>query len=263
MSGVLAKIAAKVRERTEERRAKRPLEALVAEARAARKPHDFEAPFRENAISVIAEVKLKSPSEGAIAEGADPVTVARGYLEGGAAALSILTEEDYFGGSPAYLERVRAAHPEARLLRKDFIVDPYQIFEARALGADAVLLIVALLGEAGTRELLAVARDLGLAALVEVHDEAELSEALAAGATLIGVNNRNLKTLEVSLTVSERLAGLMPRDGIAVAESGLKTADDLKRLAALGYRGFLIGTHFMRSGRPGEALRDLLREARA
>ena len=259
---------------------------MTAEARLAlplgqRLPRDFVAPFRlagpgvgiadrgggrepPGKISpparpqVIAEVKLASPSQGTIAQSADPVAVAQEYLRAGAAALSVLTEPDFFHGRPEYLVRIREACPDALLLMKDFVVDEYQLALARSWGADCVLLIVALLGSE-TRRYLESARRLGLSVLVEVHDEAELTIALETGAELIGVNNRDLRTLKISLEQSRRLAAHLPAGRNWICESGLETGADLAEMQALGCRGFLIGTSLMRTGDPGNALRELLR----
>jgi indole-3-glycerol phosphate synthase len=219
--------------------------------------------FAASGAHVIAEVKLASPSEGDIAAELDPVQVAGEYLKNGATALSVLTEEDYFKGCLQYLKDIRRAYPKALLLRKDFIVDEYQLFEARAAGADAALLIVALLDDTQLRALLSTCAALQLSPLVEVHDEMEMKRALQAGARLIGVNNRDLKSLKVDLQTSRRLATLPPAGSVLIAESGFTQGSELKEFSALGYRGFLIGTHFMRGGRPGSALAALLREAKS
>ena len=259
---VLQQIADQVRARMNEAQALVPKAELAAQIDASRVPRDFEKIFTSPGYHVIAEVKLASPSEGVIAPDANPVAVAQDYLAHGAAALSVLTEQDSFRGQLQYLKDIRRAFPDAALLRKDFIVDEYQLLEARVAGADAVLLIVALLGGARTHELLEKARALGLSVLVEVHDAEEMHVALNIGASLIGVNNRNLKTLSISLETSEKLAALVARPGITlISESGLSRGADLKHLASLGYRGFLIGSHFMRTGTPGAALSKILKEA--
>lgn len=205
--------------------------------------------LRGERIRLIAEVKRASPSKGSIAPGVSAEAVASDYLAGGAAAISVLTDEPFFQGSLADLEAVsrlaHAAQPPRPVLRKDFIVDPYQVAEARAHGADAVLLIVAALSPDGLRELLASARDYSLEALVEVHDEAELEQALAAGARVIGINNRDLRTFTVDLAVSERLAPLVPRDRVVVAESGIHGPSDVERLAAAGVHAILVGECLM------------------
>ena len=258
-STILDEIANRTRQRVAELKIQMPLAALAKAAGGARTPHDFKAAFAGPGAHVIAEVKLASPSEGDIASGADPIGVAADYLANGAAALSILTEPYYFKGDIRYLEEVRAKNPNARLLMKDFIVDEYQLFQARTKGADAVLILLAMLTPELAQSLYAQALNLELTPLVEVHDEAELTLAIKLGARLIGINNRNLKTMKVSLDASERLAKLAPRQATLVSESGIKTSADLTRLSALGFRGFLIGTHFMKTGKPGQALADLLR----
>jgi len=209
-------------------------------------------------INIIAECKRRSPSRGVLRRSYDPVAIARSYEAAGARAVSVLTEPTFFDGSLEHLSAVREA-VELPLLRKDFIVDEYQLLEARANGADAVLLIVAALPDGALRTLLAQTRALELAALVEVHDVDELDRALEGGADLIGVNNRNLRTLAVDSRVSESLARRLPKGIVAVSESGLQSAEDLSRLRLEGYRGFLIGERFMTAPDPGEALSELLR----
>lgn len=213
---------------------------------------------------VIAEIKRRSPSRGEIRAGFDPAAIAKAYAEAGAAAISVLTDERYFGGRLEHLERVRGA-TDAPVLRKDFAIDPYQIDEARARGADAVLLIVAAFaGDGGARRLEALrgrAADLGLDALVEVHDEYELDAALAIGADLVGINNRNLETFEVDLGTTERLAGRIPEGVVLVAESGIFTNDDIRRLERAGARAFLVGESLMREPDVGLALRSLRRNS--
>ena len=208
-------------------------------------------------VNVIAECKRRSPSKGVLTVEYDPGRIAAQYEEGGAAAISVLTEPTFFDGSLDDLIAVRA-RVKLPLLRKDFIVDAYQLFEARAAGADAVLLIVAALGQNALVALQAGAWDLGLAALVEVHDEEELQRACDAGARVIGVNNRNLRTLAVDVHASERLAARIPAGVTAVSESGLKTREELNRLAAAGYRAFLIGERFMTDPDPAAAIRGLV-----
>jgi indole-3-glycerol phosphate synthase len=207
--------------------------------------------------NVIAECKRRSPSRGILRQVYDPAAIGSVYEQAGAAAISVLTEPSFFDGALSHLEEVRRT-VELPLLRKDFTIDPYQLLEARAAGADAVLLIVAALDIRTLQGLHRAARDLDLDVLVEVHDEAELELAVEAGADLIGVNNRNLRTLDVSVDASYRLAARMPADVVAVAESGLKTADDLERLEAAGYRAFLVGERCMVAADPGDALRSLL-----
>jgi indole-3-glycerol phosphate synthase len=205
---------------------------------------------------VIAECKRRSPSRGILRENYDAATHARAYDKAGAAAISVLTEPTFFDGAPEHLRAVREV-VAVPLLRKDFIVTGYQLFEAVALGADAVLLIVAALDDAALRDLLARARELGLAALVEVHDVRELARALDAGATIVGVNSRNLRTLAVDRGVLDEVAAALPRGVICVAESGIKSRADIDRLTAAGYEAFLVGEHLITQSDPGSALREL------
>lgn len=202
---------------------------------------------------IIAEIKKASPSAGIIRQDFDSLRIAEEYERTGAAAISVVTEANFFQGELETLASLRW-HTEVPLLRKDFIVDPYQILEARHAGADAVLLIAALLDEARLSDLRSYAEELGMDALVEVHSEEELERAVQAGSTLIGVNSRDLKSFEISLDVCRRLAAHFPREVIAVAESGLRTPADVAAMAGLGYRGFLIGETLMRAASPGEAL---------
>lgn len=212
---------------------------------------------RPGAINVIAECKRRSPSRGVLAPDYDPAAQARAYVEGGAAAISVLTEPSFFDGSLAHLAAVRAA-VEVPLLRKDFIVHDYQLLEAALHGADAVLLIVAALTPPQLARLHLSALRIGLAVLVEVHDETELAIAIDTGCRIIGVNNRNLRTLEVSTDVSERLAARMPDDVVAVSESGLRSHADVVRMRALGYRAFLVGELLMTSATPAHDLARLI-----
>jgi indole-3-glycerol phosphate synthase len=215
---------------------------------------------RADRINVIAECKRRSPSRGVLKPHYDPQAIAQSYTDGGAAAISVLTEPTFFDGALDHLAAVRAT-TALPILRKDFIVDRYQILEARAAGADAILLIVAALSPAALTRLHQMAIQAGLDALVEVHDLLELPVALDAGATIIGVNNRNLRTLVVDTEVSGRVIELIPDDVVAVAESGLKTSGELQRLGNAGYDAFLIGEQFMTADDPGQALGDLLRSA--
>jgi indole-3-glycerol phosphate synthase len=212
-------------------------------------------------VNVIAECKRRSPSKGVLAADYDAPAIATLYERGGAAAISVLTEPTFFDGALEHLAAVRRA-VSLPLLRKDFIVDEYQLFEARANGADAILLIVAALEQPDLVRLQARAWEVGLAALVEVHDEAELTRAVDSGARLIGVNNRNLRTLQVDIDGSYRLAGRIPTGVVAVSESGLSTRADLERLAAAGYRAFLIGERFMTDPDPAGAIARLIKWGR-
>jgi indole-3-glycerol phosphate synthase len=214
-------------------------------------------------LKIIAEFKRRSPSAGIIRNDRSASDIARSYEHGGACAISVITDETHFGGSIADLRSVRSS-TNVPILRKDFIIDPIQIYEAAIAGADAVLLIVAAMDDRLLRELREVAEDqLGLDALVEVHTSIELRHALNAGARIIGVNNRNLQTFQVSLETSERLIAKAPRDGIMVSESGLQDAESLRRLDVLGFRGFLIGETLMRATDPEKALRDLIAKVEA
>src|SRR5206468_4071761 len=209
-------------------------------------------------LNIIAEFKRRSPSAGIIPSDLSATEVARCYERGGACAISVLTDEDYFGGSIADLSAVRVS-TGLPILRKDFIIDPIQLYEAAIAGADAVLLIAGVLDDAALSKLRAVSEDeLGLDALVEVHTSEELRRALSASAKIIGVNNRDLQTFRVSLETSERLILETPRDKIMVSESGLQSAKSLRHLQALGFRGFLIGEALMRAADPEKALRDLI-----
>jgi indole-3-glycerol phosphate synthase len=219
-----------------------------------------EALVRPGRLNVIAEHKRRSPSRGAIREDLVPSDVARGYEAAGAAAISVLTDEPFFGGRLAHLEEVRRA-TALPVLRKDFVLDPWQVWESRAAGADAILLIVAVLTDPELRSLLDVAGEAGLEVLVEVHDRSELDRALAAGSRIVGVNNRDLKTLAVSPLTALSLASSIPDDVVAVAESGIRSSADLVRLRAAGFDAFLVGERLMTAPEPGEALRQLLEEA--
>ena len=259
---VLETIVARARERVAERRRVRPLEGVRAAAGAAPARRPFaEALVRPDRINVIAEHKRRSPSRGPIREDLAPAQVARSYERGGAIALSVLTDEDFFGGCLGHLVEARAA-TALPALRKDFVIDAYQVWEARAAGADAVLLIVAVLSDVELRALLAEAGEAGLDALVEVHDQEELEDALAAGAQIVGVNNRDLKTLAVNLETAISLAPRIPDEVVAVAESGIKTGADVRRLREAGYDAFLVGEHLMSAKDPGAALQALIEDAR-
>jgi indole-3-glycerol phosphate synthase len=209
---------------------------------------------------VIAECKRRSPSRGVLRREYDAAQLARGYDAAGAAAVSVLTEPTFFDGAPEHLRAVRAA-VALPLLRKDFIIDRYQLLEARAWGADAVLLIAGALDSDELASLIRDAEALSLDALVEVHEEAELRRAIDAGARIIGVNNRNLRTLTVNTSVSERLIDRVPDEDVAVAESGIRTGEDISRLSALGYDGFLVGELLMMAPEPASALGELIASA--
>jgi indole-3-glycerol phosphate synthase len=251
---MLDRIIARKREEVSERRLRRPLAALREFPPPPRR--DFTAAIAAPGLSVIAEIKRRSPSRGVLREDLDPRHLARSYEDGGAAALSVLTDREFFGGSEQDLQEARAC-VRLPVLRKDFTIDEYQVYEARALGADAVLLIVRVLSRTQLCELLAAAAAVGLAALVEVHDEAELETALACGAVLIGVNNRDLRTFGVSLEVARRLRPRIPPGCLCVAESGVETREDVRVLESLGYDAALIGEALVRAADPGRRLREL------
>jgi indole-3-glycerol phosphate synthase len=252
---LLGTIVAATRRIVAVREKARPLSSLTAPRRP--RGDAFASALRSSqAPRVIAECKRRSPSKGVLREHYDAAAHAKSYAEAGAAAISVLTEPTFFDGSLDHLAAARQT-VDVPLLRKDFIVTAYQLVEAVGAGADAVLLIVGALSDADLHDLLAQARTLGLAALVEVHDEAELDRALAGGATIIGVNSRNLRTLSVDPTVLDRIAAVLPRDVTAVAESGIRTSADLSRLSDAGYHAFLVGERLMTCPDPGAALREL------
>lgn len=245
-----------------ERRRSYPIDDLERRVATVKKPISLRDAIAGPAVSVIAEIKRASPSRGVFPIHVDPTMIAAEYLSGGAAALSVLTDEPYFHGSLADLSAVAAvAHTWSRpspVLRKDFVIDPYQVVEARAYGADAILLIVAALDDATLRSLMAVASIYDLDALVEVHDETELERALGVGATLIGINNRNLRSFEVDLAVTEKLASRVPPDVVLVGESGIFNRADVMRLETVGVRAVLVGEGLIVQPNRERAVRSLL-----
>ena len=259
---LLESIVAATRHEVEQRKRQRNATELVrASAESAPRAEAFHEALRSvDALNVMAECKRRSPSLGVLRKVYDPGAVAAAYAAAGAAAISVLTEPAFFDGSLDDLKAVRAA-VELPLLRKDFVVTEYQLLEARVMGADAVLLIVAALDDRQLTALIVAARRWGLATLVEVHDATELDRGLEAGAQIIGVNNRNLRTLDVDLDTSRRLIEQIPNSVVAVAESGLRTSDDLVGLRRLGYDAFLVGEALLTQEYPGRALRALLDEA--
>jgi indole-3-glycerol phosphate synthase len=258
--GVLGEIVARTRERVRERKEAIPLEQLLASAPPATSHRAFGHAISRVSVNVIAEFKRRSPSRGAIREDLGPDAVAIAYEAAGAAALSVLTEGDYFAGSLEDLRRARSA-TLLPVLRKDFVVDAYQVWEAAILGADAVLLIVAALSDAELRSLSETAEGAGLETLVEVHDREELDRALAVGCSIVGVNNRNLKSMAVDLETALGLAAAIPDHVVAVAESGITQGADVQRLRSAGFDAFLVGEHLMRAPDPGAALALLLHDS--
>ena len=260
MPDILDRILARKVEEVAERRAKVPLAEVRARLTSLPDTRGFsaaiEAKIEAGLPAVIAEVKKASPSKGLICANFDPAAIARSYAAAGAACLSVLTDRDFFQGSEAFLQQARDAC-NLPVLRKDFIVDPYQVYEARAIGADCVLLIVAALEDDVLLQLSLLAAELDLDVLCEVHDEEEMERALALPVPLIGVNNRNLRSFETSLETSIALQGMMEYDRILVAESGIRTPDDVVQLREAGIQAFLVGEAFMRADDPGAELRRL------
>jgi indole-3-glycerol phosphate synthase len=261
MSDALARICADKRAEVQRRKAARPMRQLEAALGDAPPPRGFadalDRAVAAGRVGLIAEIKKASPSKGVIRADFDPPALARAYADGGASCLSVLTDTPYFQGEDAHLVAARAA-AQLPVLRKDFMLEPYQIVESRLLGADCVLLIMAALGDGQAAELAGAAQSLGMDALAEVHDEAELARALSLEARLIGINNRNLKTLAVDLGVSERLAPLVPAGRAAVCESGIADAADVARMRAIGVGRFLVGESLMRARDVAAATRALL-----
>ena len=265
LPAILGRIVADKRQELERRRQEEPLAALQQKAAQAPPTRSLAQALRGPSLGLIAEVKRASPSRGVLRVDLDPKALAHSYADSGAAAISVLTEEEHFQGSLADLEAVRIALnglADARqpVLRKDFLFDAYHLYEARVYGADAVLLIAAILEPEPLTELLALARALDMECLVEVHDERELERALAADAQIIGINNRDLRTFEVDLAVSERLRPLIPEDRVVVAESGIHTRADVERLQALGVNAVLIGEALVTAEDPAVKIREVLDE---
>ncbi|MEU1873960.1 indole-3-glycerol phosphate synthase [Streptomyces ambofaciens] len=257
MSDILATLVADAERQTERRRAVRPATELDVLAAAAPAPRDFAAALRQHGLGVIAEMKPRSPSKGPLTDDYRPAELARAYQDGGACALSVLTHEDGFAGSPDHLAVARDVS-DVPILRKDFIVDEYQIAEARALGADALLLIVAALTPERLAELLACTRGYGMEALIEVHDEDEVDTALAAGAVVIGVNHRDLRDFSIDRTLSARLRDRVGSRRVMVGESGVRDARDARELERAGVDAVLVGELLMRAGDPAATIRELI-----
>ena len=261
MSDILARIADYKRAEVADRKGRITTEALEAAARAASPPRGFRSALKRGSaggkLALIAEIKKASPSKGLIRENFDPPALAKAYAEGGASCLSVLTDGPSFQGADAYLTAARDACA-LPALRKEFLVDPWQVAESRSLGADAILVIMAMVDDSLAADLMAEAARFGLDALVEVHDEAELDRAAALGSTLIGVNNRDLRTFVTDLAVTERLAAKAPETAMLVAESGIFSAEDAARLAITGVRAMLVGESLMRQADVAAATKALL-----
>ena len=264
MTDILAKICADKRDHIEHSKANKPLETVKQAAMGAPPTRGFAAALssriEHGGYGLIAEIKKASPSRGLIRADFDPPLLARAYQTGGAACLSVLTDTPYFQGTDDFLIQARNA-VSIPVLRKDFMLDPYQVFEARALGADCILLIMAALEDAQASDLEAQAMDLGMDVLIEVHNAAELDRALALTSPLIGINNRNLKTLTVDIATTEQLSPMVPKDRHLVCESGLYSPLDLKRMAGAGANRFLIGESLMRQDDVENATRTILRKS--
>ena len=260
MSDILEKIVAVKHQEVAAAQRRKSLAAVRADAESRVLTRDFVGAMRSKIAAghpaVIAEIKKASPSKGVLREEFIPADIAQSYAEYGAACLSVLTDVDFFQGSVDFLKQARASC-QLPVLRKDFMVDAYQIYESRCMGADAVLLIAACLDDAQMKDFEAIARNLDMAVLVEVHDQAELDRALKLKTPLIGVNNRNLKTFEVSLDTTLTLRSHVPADRILVTESGIQTREDVLRMGASGVNAFLVGEAFMRASDPGVALAEL------
>jgi indole-3-glycerol phosphate synthase len=253
---ILDEILSNKRKQVAEQKRRAPLAQMRADAQAAPTPRDFaRALLREN-VALIAEIKRASPSRGMLSANANPPGIARTYAASGAAAISVLTEDKFFHGSLQDLQSVRLA-ADVPVLRKDFLIDEYQIYESRAHGADAILLIVRALTDDQLRDYLALARSFGMQALVEIHNDEELERAISAGASVIGINNRNLADFTVNLATTERLAPCVPNEIIVVAESGILSRADVERVAGAGARAVLVGEALMRAGDVDAKVREL------
>jgi indole-3-glycerol phosphate synthase len=260
-SDVLAKICADTRAELTRRKAEKPIEALRAKALSAPAPRAFGRCLKEETakgrLALVAEIKKASPSGGLIRPDFDPAALARAYAAGGATCLSVLTDAPHFQGSPEHLKAARAA-VELPVLRKDFILDPWQVYESRAMGADCILIIMAALSDSEARDLESLARSLEMDVLAEVHDRQELDRALGLATPLIGINNRNLKTLKTDLRNTIELAPFVPMDRFLIAESGIRTNADVQRIAAAGAHCFLVGESLLREPDVAAAARLLL-----
>lgn len=257
---ILKKITDRKLQEIDERSARLSLQQLMDAVPAASAPRGFVRSIRDRIdagqAAVIAEIKKASPSKGVLRENFKPAEIARSYAANGAACLSVLTDEDFFQGGDEYLKQARAAC-DLPVIRKDFIIDPYQVYEARVMGADCILLIVACLGDAQLQMLNELAQHLGMDVLVEVHDQDELARALTLGNTLIGINNRNLRTFEVALQTTLDMLPLIGKDKIVVTESGIHTPQDVELMRSHDVHAFLVGEAFMRADDPGAKLAEL------
>lgn len=260
MSDILEKIITVKRQEVAALVQQKPLSAMRADAESRVLTRDFVASLRSKMVAgkpaVIAEIKKASPSKGVLRADFIPADIAQSYAEFGAACLSVLTDKQFFQGSVEYFKQARASC-SLPALRKDFMLEPYQIYESRVMGADCILLIAACLDDAQMKDMEALAMSLDMAVLVEVHDAAELERGLKLKTPLIGINNRNLKTFEVSLSTTLGLLGQVPKDRMVVTESGISTAEDIKRMRDANVHAFLVGEAFMRAEDPGAALREL------
>lgn len=261
MQSILGKIEAKVQQRLDKRKRIASLSGIKSRINdIERIPLSLNQAILTTAARypIIAEVKRASPSQGEIAMDINPVDVASQYIENQASAISVLTEEDFFQGSLKYLEQIKLHYPDACVLQKDFLIEEYQLYEAKMLGADAILIIMALTGIEKAKDLFQLAKELSLSALVEIHDEKELTWALDINADIIGINSRNLKNFSVSHDTIIKLVRHIPSEKLIIAESGIKHTSDLETLSKAGCHGFLVGTQLMREKHPGHALRSLI-----
>jgi len=260
VADILERILAVKRAEVEQARAQKSSAQMLVEARTQGAPRDFAGALRAKiaagGAAVIAEIKQASPSRGVLRKDFDPAAIARSYFRHGAACLSVLTDAQFFQGSSAHLVRARAAC-DLPVLRKDFIVDPYQVVQARAMGADCILLIVAALDQTQLSELEAAARELRMAVLLEVHDRGELERALALATPLVGINNRDLRSFETRLETTLGLLSAVPDDRIVITESGIMSSQDVQRMRSAGVHAFLVGEAFMRAQDPGSELEKL------
>jgi indole-3-glycerol phosphate synthase len=253
----LQKILEHKKQEMAERKALLPLSELKGQLGETPAPLNFEEVIRSRQEALIAEVKRSSPSRGRIREDFEPMAIARAYAESGAAAISVLTEQRFFEGHDSFLRQVRRS-VSVPLMRKDFIIDPYQIYETRVLGGDAILFIARALDAGPLGEFLRLSSELGLSSLVEIHDEVDLEKAVSAGARMIGINNRDLSTFSTDLETSIRLAPLLPKKVTVISESGIRTRRDIERLRAAGVHGFLVGETLMTAGDIAGKIKELL-----